>query len=90
MVTVVSMKITANTKIYAFNWRLRCFGASRERTRGVRLEQAKMNAETSGRYAGNEKLMIGALAERSSSRQIRDDWAAVNGPDDISSFPQHG
>jgi hypothetical protein len=47
-----------------------------------------MDAETSGRYAGNEEPMIGALSERSSSRQIRDDSAAANNPDDIPSFPQ--
>jgi hypothetical protein len=44
-----------------------------------------MNAEASGTCAGNKKLMIGPLFERRSSRQIREDWAAANIPDDISS-----
>jgi hypothetical protein len=34
--------------------------------------------------------MMGPLFERSSSRRIRDDWAAANSPDEISSSLQRG
>jgi len=80
------MKLYAAVKWRRLDW----FETSRDRILGTRLTQAKMRPYMRGTYAGNRELMIGAVVERISSRQIKYDCAAAQKTDDATSFQPQG